>query len=186
MGVNWTLLRHGQTDANWKGVFLGNSDESLNATGVAQIHDAAAMLKKERFDLLLYGPSRRTQQTAQILMKEFPWLDAELDSQIREIDFGLFEGLTASQIEQAYPQDWERYMEDWQTYTFPGGQSIFDYYSNCKNFTDAVRQNHAGKSILIVAHKGFIGCVLSAIRRTGLRSIFDYPLQNGEFISCEQ
>ena len=64
------FLRHGETDWNARGVSQGNVDVPLNATGMAQAHAAAALLRHRGIAALVASPLSRTRVTAEIVAPE--------------------------------------------------------------------------------------------------------------------
>ena len=105
MSTSITFLRHAQTDANTGGKFSGADDLPLNAEGEARALQTAEELAGERFDVILYGRAKRVLQTTDYLLSRLqavPKIILKSDS-IREMNFGLFEGLTADEIRQKYP-----------------------------------------------------------------------------------
>jgi probable phosphoglycerate mutase len=84
------IVRHGQTDANARGLLLGRSDPPLDAAGRDQASAVAAELaplsKKTR---VISSPLRRTRETAAIIAREGP---VDIDERWIEIDYGVFEG----------------------------------------------------------------------------------------------
>lgn len=170
MKTSIIFLRHAQTDANIKEKLNGSLDLPLNDTGQKQAREAAEKLRGENFDVVIYGRARRVEQTAQAVLehlKNKPETLFQAD-EIREMNFGVFEGMHYREIAEQYPDEWKKYMNDWQTYTFPQGDNISDYYISCRNWIDSVAEKYCKKKILIVGHKGFIlNCVSALLTQDG-------------------
>ena len=185
MSTCFTFLRHAQTDANASGVFSGKTDLPLNEEGKECALAAAKALSEERFDVIFYGTMKRVLQTTDYVlseMKRVPKIILKSD-RIDETDFGRFEGLGADEIAKNYPDDWKRYMEDWQTFVFPGGDSVEEYYERCEKFIHDVLFEYENNRILIVAHKGFILACLSALLTGDMSDLFTRDIQNGEAVT---
>lgn len=185
MSTSFTFLRHAQTEANEKGVFSGSIDLPLSKEGEACAEQTAFMLAEEHFDAVFYGTAKRVLQTTDYVLsklQDVPKIILKSD-EIRETNFGLFEGLSAGEIQEKYPQDWKRYMDDWQTFVFPGGDSVEAFYERCEQFIHNVLFEYENNRILIVAHKGFILACWSALLTRDLSDVFTRDIKNGEFVT---
>ena len=96
------LVRHGETDANRRGVLLGRDDPPLTPTGLEQAADLGRWLP--RADLLIASPLARAQQTAAALGG-----DVRVDERWTEMDYGRFDGAAPSDVPDAI---WERWRAD--------------------------------------------------------------------------
>jgi probable phosphoglycerate mutase/uncharacterized phosphatase len=85
-------LRHGATDWNRQGLFQGRTDNPLNADGLAQAHEAAAMLRGSGIGRIVASPLVRAAKTAEIIADAIA-VPLAIDDGIIEFDFGSFEGL---------------------------------------------------------------------------------------------
>ena len=84
------IIRHGQTELNQKKVLQGRSDFPLNAKGVEQAKDAAALLVGIDFDIVYSSPLIRAVNTAEIVTSGHPVL---IDERLIEMDYGPYEGM---------------------------------------------------------------------------------------------
>lgn len=185
MSTSFTFLRHAQTEANEKGVFSGSTDLPLSREGEACARQAALELADEHFDAIFYGRAKRVLQTTDYVLsklREVPKIILKSD-RIRETNFGLFEGLSADEIEKKYPQEWKRYMEDWQTFVFPEGDGIEAYYEQCGQFIHDLLFEYENNRILVIAHKGFILACWSALLTGDISDVFTRDIKNGETIT---
>ncbi len=185
MSTSITFLRHAQTEANEKGVFSGKTDLPLSKTGEDNARKAAENLADERFDVVFYGTAKRVLQTADHVLSKLEVVPPIIlkSEDISETDFGLFEGLNAAEIQEKYPADWQRYMQDWQTFVFPEGEGVEAFYERCSTFIHNVLFEYENNRILIVAHKGFILACVSALLTGDLTDVFTRDIQNGETIT---
>ena len=92
------LIRHGNTVGNSHERFHGSSDVALSDEGREQVRAAGRQLQTEVFDVIAASPQRRAWQSAALLSGGHPIL---LVPELREIDFGRWEGLTAQEIGEA-------------------------------------------------------------------------------------
>lgn len=185
MSTSITFLRHAQTSANEKGFFNGSLDEPLSPIGEESAQKMAQELSEERFDAIFYGKKKRVLQTTDYVLSQLKHIPPILlkTDEIKEINFGLFEGLTADEIEKKYPEEWKQYMENWQKYSFPQGESLELFYENCEKFIHNLVLEYENNRILIVAHKGFILACWSALLTGDPADVFTRDIKNAEYVT---
>lgn len=93
MKTTLLLVRHGETEWNKLGKFQGCTDIELSKDGINQAENLKLKLNEE-FDVIYSSPLKRAYETAKILAKD---KDITILEDIREINFGEWEGLTISQ-----------------------------------------------------------------------------------------
>ncbi|WP_033820395.1 histidine phosphatase family protein [Kitasatospora sp. MBT63] len=93
------VLRHGETQWSRSGRHTGLTDIPLTARGEEQARSAARLLHGRRIGLALVSPLRRAVRTAELAgLGGF-----QLDPDLHEWDYGLYEGVTTAQIEKTRP-----------------------------------------------------------------------------------
>lgn len=105
------LWRHGQTDYNLHYKVQGQVDIPLNATGRQQARAAAELLIKLPISRIVSSPLGRAMETAKCVADRLG-LEIALDERLKERDFGLWEGLTAEEIQAGWPHDFTSW-RDW-------------------------------------------------------------------------
>ena len=88
------LVRHGETDWNAEGRLQGQTDRPLNDFGRRQAQQLAEQLGGEEFEAIYSSDLARARETAEIIGRRLG-LPVELDPDLREKDWGNWEGLTA-------------------------------------------------------------------------------------------
>jgi len=88
------LVRHGETDWNAAGRLQGQTDRPLSDFGRRQARQLAEELDGEQFDAIYASDLARARETAEIVGERLG-LPIELDPDLREKDWGNWEGLTA-------------------------------------------------------------------------------------------
>ena len=161
------FLRHGETDWNARGVSQGNVDVPLNATGMAQAHAAAALLRHRGIAALVASPLSRTRGTAEIVAAALG-LRVTFDDGLREAAFGVQEG-----------QQMGQWFADWAAGHFApeGGESFAALRSRA---VAAVNRALAGPApVLVVAHGGMFRTL-----RAAMGVVSNQRTQNGVPIFC--
>ena len=90
------LVRHGETDWNAEGRLQGHTDRPLNDFGRRQARRLADELAAEEFDAIYASDLARARETAEIVGEHLR-LPVLLDPDLREKDWGNWEGLTSTE-----------------------------------------------------------------------------------------
>jgi broad specificity phosphatase PhoE len=90
------LVRHGETDWNADGRLQGQTDRPLSDFGRRQARQLAGELEGEKLEAIYSSDLSRARETAEILGERLG-LPVVLDADLREKDWGTWEGLTAGE-----------------------------------------------------------------------------------------
>jgi broad specificity phosphatase PhoE len=96
------LARHGETDWNLERRVQGHVDRPLNDTGRRQAAALAAELEGERLDAVYSSDLLRAYETARVVADR-RGLDVTAVPDLREKNFGTWEGLTDVEVLQRFP-----------------------------------------------------------------------------------
>ena len=161
------LIRHGETEWNILGKFQGSTDIPLSNEGIRQAFMLKERLKSD-FDYIFSSPLKRAYETAKILCNE-SGKQVSIAEEIREINFGEWEGLTVKGIAEKYPDIFNEWRNDKREGKFCGGDmSTLNASIRAKNCIMEIANKHKGKKIVIVAHGGII--------KAGLLGIFEWDM----------
>jgi len=141
------LTRHGQTQWNLLKKVQGKADIELNEKGIKQAEITKDCLKDEKIDLILCSPLKRARQTAEII-NQGRNIRIIIDERISERDFGEFEGMAKTDF------DYNSFWSYKQNLKYDKAENIKDFFARVYDFLDSVKEQYAGKRILIVAHGG--------------------------------
>ena len=145
------LLRHGDTQFSPEHRFSGLSDLPLSASGTRQARAAAGRLASGApIDAVVSSPLRRAAATAAIAAAELG-LTTAIDDDLRETDFGEWDGFTLEEIQHRWPRDaaaWRRDPEQ----APPGGESFAETSHRVNRACDRLLRDHDGQTVLVVSH----------------------------------
>jgi probable phosphoglycerate mutase len=111
------LVRHAETEWSRDGRHTGRSDIPLTDRGRAAAAALAERLRERRFELVLVSPSVRARETCELCGLG---AGARVCADLREWDYGDYEGLTTPEIRAQRP-DWRLWRDG-----CPGGESAAD------------------------------------------------------------
>ena len=145
------LLRHGDTRLSPEHRFSGQCDVPLSASGTRQARAAACRLAAGApIDAVVSSPLQRAVDTAAIAAGALG-LTAAIDDDLRETDFGEWDGFALPEIQQRWPAAaaaWRRDPEQ----APPGGESFAATAHRVNQACDRVLRDHGGKTVLVVSH----------------------------------
>ncbi|MFA7653311.1 MAG: histidine phosphatase family protein [Candidatus Omnitrophota bacterium] len=160
MVTRLTLIRHGLTQWNKLGRYCGRKDVVLNKEGRRQAQCLAKQLKATRFDKVYSSDRKRSLQTARIVFKKAKIIRV---SSLRELDFGVLEGLRHNEIMKKYPSVYRRWLNDPYRDCIPGAEPMRVFKRRVKLGIEKIIRLNAGKDLAIVCHGGVIGIFISSI-----------------------
>jgi broad specificity phosphatase PhoE len=108
------VVRHGETEWSLSGRHTGRTDLPLTEHGREQARGLAPRLSAWRFSLVLCSPLRRARETCELAGLGDV---AEVCEDLREWDYGDYEGLTSPEIHERNP-DWVLWRDG-----CPGGET---------------------------------------------------------------
>ena len=145
------LIRHGEPAEEARHRCYGSLDVGLSETGRAQIAQVAVYLKGEPVAAIYTSPRSRTLESARIL-GAVASCSIEVVEDLREIDFGDFEGLAYDEIAARYPDLYRRWMETPTEIQFPNGESFPAMRVRVLRAFDAIQREREGQTVAIVSN----------------------------------
>ncbi|MEW1824769.1 histidine phosphatase family protein [Streptomyces sp. NPDC088196] len=93
------LVRHGETEWSRSGRHTSSTDVPLTAKGRAEAHGLVPLIRSHRVGAAFVSPMRRARETAELI----GLTDARVDVDLREWDYGGYEGITTVEIQRTRP-----------------------------------------------------------------------------------
>ncbi len=94
-GYHLSLIRHGRTEANDNGIYIGRTDYPLSEKGIAELYSKMDEYVYPGVAKVYSSPLRRCTETAEIL---FPDRDIMQIDNLIEMNFGKFDGKSADEL----------------------------------------------------------------------------------------
>ncbi len=171
------LIRHGFTEGNLLGQYVGRTDLPLAPEGISQLQKLKEDAPYPQAQVYYCSPLKRCVESLDIL---YPGVQPILVSDLRECDFGDWEGKTAEEL-AAQSEDFARWMQDGTAIAPPNGEGGGVFMQRvCAAFEKIVEgmMRSGTTSAVIMAHGGTIMSILSAY---GLprANFYDWMMENG-------
>ena len=177
------LVRHGQTDSNLGMRYSGQTDSKLNEYGIKQVEHTARMLY-ERFegfaDSIYSSPLSRAYDSAKIIARRFGMEESVIikASELAEVNFGVMEDLSHSEIIEQHPEEYKKWKEDWENYVVKNGESSRMVYDRVSVFFSEFIDAHDRGNHIFVMHWGTIAHTVSYLLDLGIHSYWRYRIDN--------
>ena len=153
------LIRHGQTDWNVEGRWQGHLDPPLNATGIKQAEALAEYLRGRAITAVYSSDLSRARMTAGRIAEALG-LTVQEDQRWRELNLGVFQGLTTSEINGKYPEESRQLRENYLDYAAPQGETRRAMQERALAAYEDILAHEAGAETVVVSHGGTIRVVL--------------------------
>jgi len=169
--------RHGQTDWNAQNRICSTTDLPLNETGIAQAHELAQKVAElGDVDVIVASPMLRAKQTAEIAAQAIG-KQIVFDERLREWDFGRLEGVNRDEFAEAIRLFRSR------EFALPQGETGetqlqlgYRVYATLED----IRETHAGKTVLIVAHGGVCRMITAYFQPMTAEEFAGFRMKNCE------
>jgi broad specificity phosphatase PhoE len=152
------LIRHAETDMASR--FCGHSDPELNQRGRQQLAGVVDRLSEYAIRRIYTSDLRRARQTAEAIASHFG-IGFEVRPGLREIHFGLWEGLSWSEIEARDPVLAKIWAEQYPNSTAPGGESLQQFDRRVRAESAFLFAAATECPVAVVAHAGFMRVLLT-------------------------
>jgi alpha-ribazole phosphatase len=179
------LIRHGEVEGAGTPRYNGHADVSLTEKGKDQYNLLRERLAETRITACYTSDLSRCTWGADLMGEHFG-LTPVRDPSLRELDIGIWEGLTWVELKERYPEEWQARLADIVNYRVPGGENLLDLEGRIIPAINGIVARHRGEEALVVAHGGAnrvillnaIGAPLSALfnieQNYGCLNIIDY------------
>lgn len=137
------LIRHGETEWSLSGAHTSKTDIPLTARGEERAEKIRDYLAHRTFDLVLTSPMQRARETCRVS----GYADvAQVDENLREWDYGIYEGRTTADIRKEQP--------DWTIWNWPVpmGETVEHVAARTQQVIDRALKNSGQVALFAHAH----------------------------------
>jgi alpha-ribazole phosphatase len=169
MPVRLILIRHGQTIWNQQKKYCGYANVPLSPEGRRQVRHLAQRLNKEEIHKIYSSDRQRAIETAKIIfkgrkIKQIP--------DLKEMGFGVFEGLTYQEILKKYPVVYKKWLKDPYSVRIPKGEKLNDLKKRVVSTLKKIVSLNKNRTVAIVTHGGAISIFINHIESS--KRFWDY------------
>ena len=145
------LVRHGQTDWNESGVFRGRIDVGLNKNGFKQAELVGEALKQVVVDAVYSSPLTRAMDTAAAIAVQHG-LEVRINKAFDDMNFGDWQGLSRSEVEQQYPDLFQVWLTAPQKARIPKGETLEQVRRRLLSGLESLYELYPEGAVVIVSH----------------------------------
>lgn len=175
-GYRISVFRHGLTEANEKGIYLGSrTDYSLSKKGIAQLVNKMDEFQYPKVQRVYSSPMKRCVETAEII---FPYRELQIVENMTELDFGEFDGKSVKELIDR--EDYKSWLQgNTPDKRAPGGESMEEFILRLyKGLHEIIldMMNEQLTHCALITHSGIV---------TNLMSAFGLPKIDPKELTCE-
>jgi alpha-ribazole phosphatase len=154
------LIRHGKTCDNLKRKYSGIRDIGLTRVGWQEAKKIEEKIKGLKVDRVFCSDLKRSWQTAEIIFSNRTCKIIK-NPHLREINFGIWEGLTYSQILKRFPAIYKKWLADPFSMDIPSGQRLSSFIQRIKKELRKIVNSNKKQTVALVTHSGVIRVILN-------------------------
>lgn len=149
------LLRHGETESNVARIYQGRGDSPLTQNGIMMTEELAEYLKGLDFKGIYCSDLSRGVETAKIIAK-FHQVSPTLLPDLRERNYGVWEGLTFKEIAERYGDVYETWQHNPAEANIAEAETLEELQARALRALAVILEKHPGQegNICIVGHGG--------------------------------
>lgn len=179
------IIRHGQTDLNFRGVVQGKGmNTDLNDLGRSQAEAFYQYYKSVSFDHIYTSTLKRTHQTVRkFIDMNIPWTQL---SGLDEIGWGIYEGVESSEaVKVAFSDMLGSWVSGQLTQKFENGESPEDVKIRQLEAFEHILENDRAKNILVCMHGRAMRILLCVLLDKPLSDMEQFPHSNTTLYKLE-
>ena len=179
MSRKLTLLRHGNT--GFSGQYIGAKDVPLSPDGCQQVASLKQVLPDQQIDEILSSPMLRCRESVEILFADHP---VNYDDDLREIDFGRWEGLSFQEITKNDPELVDKWAVWSPDFCFPEGECIAHFLKRVHRAGSRIKES-SNENIILIAHGGVIRALLCYLLNLNPENYLLFQVKKGKYATLD-
>ena len=157
------LIRHGITNWNKQRRYCGCKDVPLSQEGKLQAKKLSTGFLALNPDAIYSSDRKRALQTARLI---FGQRKTTAIKNLREIDFGVLEGLRHEEILKRYGQAYKKWLDNPYKARIPQAETISAFKKRVNKALKMIMLANRGKDVAVVCHGGVIGIHVSSLLKS--------------------
>ncbi len=165
--TTFDLLRHGEPEGGNR--FRGTVDSPLTPKGRQQLQTVFSTLDSHQLNHIICSPKQRCAAMSEKWAQQLN-IPLKKETELREIDFGRWEGQTVEAIQQQESENLKTFWQAPEAHTPHDGESLQDFDTRISACWKKIQQDYKNQHCLLVTHGGVIRSILG--------SLLTIPLEN--------
>ena len=165
------LTRHGLTEWNVNRRMQGWGNGELTEKGIKDAKALGKRLKEVPIDKVYSSSSKRAYETAQYIIGDRDISLIQMDD-LREINFGDWDGRIREEIEAEYPDEFKVFWETPHLYNRNSGETFEHVRKRAIRALEHIIEENKEGTILIVTHSIFLRVLMTYIKDIPLSDVF--------------
>lgn len=181
------LIRHGESTGNKNKVIYGWTDYPLTDKGLEQAEKITRHLHNTKIIQIYTSPLVRAKAIAKKIANTYSITYIE-DSRLKELNYGIFEGLTEKEILFKYNEEYQLFLNKFDSYTIKNGECYSDFKDRIIKFLEdnlykkELLVNKNDDAIILTTHGGVIREILVYLLGLNPNEMWDYPINPGSIV----
>ena len=175
------FIRHGEPEGGSR--YRGHSiDDPLTDKGWRQMWRGVG--NASPWDMILSSPLIRCALFAETLGDRHN-IPVIINEQLKEIGFGAWEGKTRDDLKSERGEEFAAFYADPVKNTPQNAEPVSSFFLRISAVFDSIRDHHAGRHILVVAHAGVIRAALTHTLGADAACMYRFNVTNGNVSRIE-
>lgn len=171
------LVRHGETLWNTEGRTQGHGNSPLTELGRKQASMLGEYLKKYPIDIIYSSDLGRAIETSEII-GNIIGVDVVPTENLREMGFGLWEGMKIEDIKKVYKEDFKLWRNEPDKLMIDGGENLHMIKERQDALIERLNNKYQDKHILLVSHSVTVRAMLLSFLDSDVRNIYRIKQDN--------
>lgn len=172
------LIRHGQVAGFDQPRYNGQADIALTDIGIEQYHLLKDRLADAAISACYTSDLSRCTIGAGIICQNLG-IEPVSRHELRELNIGVWEGLTWQEIKAGWPEEWRARLADLVNYRVPQGENLLDVQARIMPVIREIIDRHKEQEVLVVGHGGVNRIVLLSAIGAPLAGMFSIEQSYG-------
>jgi alpha-ribazole phosphatase/probable phosphoglycerate mutase len=164
-------MRHGEVANGSERRYNGHIDVDITENGVRQMHRLAGLLAGKVLSAVYSSDLIRSAKGARIIADKAGISATSLEV-LRERSVGAWEGLTAEEIKERFPEEYRLWRDDLLNYRPPGGECLLDVANRILPVYKRIVGSHPGAEIALLLHGGVNRIILADALDMEINNLF--------------
>lgn len=166
------LLRHGALEGGTR--YRGSTEAALTRAG-RETMDAVWQKLDGSIDMIVTSPLSRCRHPVEAWAKE-AGISCRVEPDIREMDYGAWEGLSKEEIEMQFPGMLSRWRENPVGMQIPEAERLEDFVRRVTKGWKVIVDESSRRHVLVVAHSGSLRVILAHVLEAPLPAIRHFSM----------